>query len=129
MRRAMRWIEPRRHDGVRWAVLALLVTVIAHQFVMLAPVHEHGMPVVAQESHTATATDAHECKEPCLPTTMRECAAIVAALRVVAALAFVFVVLALLLPSAPHSPWMRIVPHESLWPPSRCRAFLQVFLC
>lgn len=129
MRRATGWIEPGRHAVVRRAVTAFLFIVVAHQFVMLAPVHEHGMPVGVRVSHAATATDAHACEEPCPPAAMRECAATVAVLRVVTALAFVFVVLALLPPSAPRPPWSRLSPHESLWPPNRRRAFLQVFLC
>ncbi len=106
---------------------ALVVVVIAHQFVMLLPAHAHVVEMLAHASHGVAAS--HECEEPCPPATIEQCSATVAAFRAAFAFALALVALALL-PVAPTSA-SRVSRsrREWLWPPDRRRAFLQVFLC
>ncbi len=128
MRRATGRIQPRVYTAVRWVMTALVVTVIAHQFVMLLPAHEHVMAMIAPAPHTATA-ESHPCDAMCPPATIKQCAMTEAAFRAVLAFVLALVVLTLLPVAAAALTRVCRSSHEWLWSLNRRRAFLQVFLC
>jgi len=122
--------HPTRTATWRHCAFMLALVVVVHQFVMLTPIHTHGLPTMAAEAPLARMAQPCDCDADPMPMVAQVCAATEAALRAHAGsgllLALVVAFAALRRPVA-RAAKRGLVPW--LWPPNRRRALLQVFLC